>query len=431
MEFDDQRRQPPSMPARRGARRRQGHGGHAPGRLGQRHADRRPRPRTWASGPASSVPAAPSGPPGPTRRSPAGSSSSATRTATATRARRTTAATYALRFKSAYDAMHATNPAMGLLAQADDGNCGCDTWVSAMHTAVPNLGSMVAGWTVHPYGPVSRWKPRIDRLISQTAAQGWSSEHSDRHHRVGHLDRQRREPRATTTTGPRTRPTRRPAPTSRSRSTPCSPSALASRLRVFTYFQGHDQLPSGTGQRERYFGVMKNDGSAKGALTTAVIAQADAHPAHSDRLLAIRAVKSCSGGVDKGGVGRSGPHRQEAPTGPRLPSPPEGIRLVPSADATSPCQNHDPRALRPGGRGRHGRSGFSGGDRDLPGPRRGLRLRRGRRRPGGRRLRQREQRHHHRPAHRGRALRARPPHGPPLRGRDHPGLAHPSAPPGP
>ena len=34
---------------------------------------------------------------------------------------------------------------------------------------------MVAGWTVHPYGPVSRWKPRIDRLISQTAAQGWSS----------------------------------------------------------------------------------------------------------------------------------------------------------------------------------------------------------------------------------------------------------------
>ena len=68
--------------------------------------------------------------------------------------------TYALRFKSAYDAMQATNPAMGLLAQADDGNCGCDTWVRGMHTAVPNLGSIVAGWTVHPYGPVSRGRRR-------------------------------------------------------------------------------------------------------------------------------------------------------------------------------------------------------------------------------------------------------------------------------
>jgi len=55
---------------------------------------------------------------------------------------------------------------------------------------------------------------------------------------------------------------------------------LASRLRLFTYFQGHDQQASGTGQREHYFGVMKSDGSPKGGLTTAVIAQADAHPAH-------------------------------------------------------------------------------------------------------------------------------------------------------
>ena len=39
---------------------------------------------------------------------------------------------------------------------------------------------------------------------------------------------------------------------------------LASRLRLFTYYQGHDQQASGSGQREHYFGVMKSDGSAKG-----------------------------------------------------------------------------------------------------------------------------------------------------------------------
>ena len=55
---------------------------------------------------------------------------------------------------------------------------------------------------------------------------------------------------------------------------------LASRLRLFTYFQGHDRRASGTGERENYFGVVKNDGSAKGGLTAAVIAVADAHPAH-------------------------------------------------------------------------------------------------------------------------------------------------------
>ena len=82
---------------------------------------------------------------------------------------------YALRFKDAYNAIQAANPRLGLLAQADDANCGCDNWVSGMAGTVPDLGNMVAGWTVHPYGPVSRWKPRIDELISQTAAQGWSS----------------------------------------------------------------------------------------------------------------------------------------------------------------------------------------------------------------------------------------------------------------
>jgi len=55
---------------------------------------------------------------------------------------------------------------------------------------------------------------------------------------------------------------------------------LASRLRLFTYFQGHDQQPSGTGQREHYFGVVRNNGTDKGALTATLRVIADAHPAH-------------------------------------------------------------------------------------------------------------------------------------------------------
>ena len=38
--------------------------------------------------------------------------------------------------------------------------------------------------------------------------------------------------------------------------------------------------------------------------------------------------------------------------GPPPSAQPEEIRLVPAPDATSPCQDHDPRALRPGDRGR-------------------------------------------------------------------------------
>jgi Concanavalin A-like lectin/glucanases superfamily len=187
---------------------------------------------------------------------------------------------YALRFKDAYNAIQAANPRLGLLAQADDGNCGCANWVNAMAGAVPNLGTMVAGWTVHPYGPVSRWKPRVDRLISQTAAKGWSSaipiditeygiatdngaNLGDNYDWPANQTYQQAGDAVTLTVDQM-----------------LAYAPLASRLRLFTYFQGHDQQASGTGQREHYFGVMKNDGSPKGGLTTAVQAIADAHPAH-------------------------------------------------------------------------------------------------------------------------------------------------------
>ena len=179
---------------------------------------------------------------------------------------------YALRFKDAYNAIQAANPRLGLLAQADDANCGCDNWVSGMAGTVPNLGNMVAGWTVHPYGPVSRWKPRIDELISQTAAQGWSSgipiditEYGMATDNGADLGNNYDWP---------TNQTYQQAgdAVTLTVNQMLAYAPLASRLRLFTYFQGHDQQASGTGQREHYFGVMKSDGSAKGGLTAAVIA---------------------------------------------------------------------------------------------------------------------------------------------------------------
>jgi hypothetical protein len=188
---------------------------------------------------------------------------------------------YALRFRDAYTAIQAANPRLGLLAQADDANCGCASWVNGMAGTVPNLGSMVAGWTVHPYGPKARWEPRIDRLISQTAAAGWSSgipiditeygmatdngrNLTDNYDWPTNQTYQQAADAVTLTVNQMV-----------------AKPGFGSRLRLFTYFQGHDQKASGTDNgREYYFGAMQNNGSPKGALTTTLMAIADAHPAH-------------------------------------------------------------------------------------------------------------------------------------------------------
>ena len=79
---------------------------------------------------------------------------------------------YASRFAQARFAIAKTGRDVGLLAQADDGGTGSTNWVDHMFRAVPSLGQMVDGWTVHPYGPRSRWEPKLDRLIASTAAHG-------------------------------------------------------------------------------------------------------------------------------------------------------------------------------------------------------------------------------------------------------------------
>lgn len=86
------------------------------------------------------------------------------------------AGAYARAFMAAQKAIAGAqgNPRVGLLAQADYGGKG-DEWVNGMFKAVPTLARHVAGWTVHTYGPRSRWQRSIDALASQTHAHGASS----------------------------------------------------------------------------------------------------------------------------------------------------------------------------------------------------------------------------------------------------------------
>jgi hypothetical protein len=79
---------------------------------------------------------------------------------------------YATRFAQARAAISATGRQVGLLAQGEDGGTGSAAWVDSMFDAVPNLGRLVDGWTIHPYGPRGNWEPKLKRLIAQTAANG-------------------------------------------------------------------------------------------------------------------------------------------------------------------------------------------------------------------------------------------------------------------
>ena len=74
---------------------------------------------------------------------------------------------YATRLKEAAEAITAAGSKVGLLAVAEDwtGN-----WMNGMFGAVPNLGSYVAGWVSHPYGPT--WKSKFEGIIKQAASHG-------------------------------------------------------------------------------------------------------------------------------------------------------------------------------------------------------------------------------------------------------------------
>ena len=158
-----------------------------------------------------------------------------------------------------------------MLAQADDGGTRSSVWVTRMFTAVPKLGRMVAGWTVHPYGPRDSWAPKLRRVIAHTAAMraparvpidvteyGISSSGGDElsDNYGWPADMTYAEAAAAlrqTVAGMRT------------------DREIRERLWLFLVYSAYDlREPGATGDREAYFGALRHDLSAKGAYTRAV-----------------------------------------------------------------------------------------------------------------------------------------------------------------
>ena len=176
---------------------------------------------------------------------------------------------YATRFAQAHRAIGRRR--VGLLAQADDGGTGSSAWVTHMFGAVPKLGRMVAGWTVHPYGPRAKWQPKLRPLAAQTAAAGAPAS----------IPIDVTEYGLSTSDGasltdnygwPTNLTYAQAAADLRSTVTDMrTDGQIGKRLRLFMLYSAHDLRPVGvTNDREAYFGALRHDLAAKGAYTTEV-----------------------------------------------------------------------------------------------------------------------------------------------------------------
>jgi hypothetical protein len=175
------------------------------------------------------------------------------------------AQTYALRFVEAANAIHAANASVGLLAQGDAGNAG-SLWVENMFKAVPSFGQYVAGWTIHPYGP--GWRPRVEALVRETAAQGAPSNipvdvtewglATDNGNCL------------TENYGWNKCMTYQEAGETLTRTVSEMRQTLGNRMGMFLLYQVRDKVaPGASTNREEYFGALQHELQPKGAYTTA------------------------------------------------------------------------------------------------------------------------------------------------------------------
>ena len=138
-----------------------------------------------------------------------------------------------------------------------------------MFAAVPDLASRVTGWTIHPYGPWTSWKPRIDRMLAQVHRRGapsnigvwvteWGLSTDDGRCLSDNY-------------GWNTCMSYATAGTALTQTTAAMRAAYPGRLRGLLYFEVRDQKPAGsTSDREHYFGAVTIDQRDKGAFTDAV-----------------------------------------------------------------------------------------------------------------------------------------------------------------
>jgi hypothetical protein len=175
------------------------------------------------------------------------------------------AATYALRARDAANAVRAANARVGLLVQGDNA-VNQTAWMTNMLKAAPTLDDLVAGWTIHPYGP--SWASRIDSTINSAKSAGardlpiWITEWGLSTDNGRCLSDNYGFDKCMTYSS---------AASTLHSTLAGLQSRYGSRLGAFFLYQAHDQYASGTQTgREAYFGALQSNGSTKGAYTTEV-----------------------------------------------------------------------------------------------------------------------------------------------------------------
>jgi hypothetical protein len=177
----------------------------------------------------------------------------------------TRAATYALRARDAATAIRAANSRVGLIVQGDNAVNG-SAWVTNVMRTVPTLDDLIAGWTIHPYGP--SWATRIDSTINSARSAGardlpiWITEWGLSSDNGRCLSDNYGWNRCMTYSS---------AASTLNSVLAGMQSRYGSRLGAFYLYQAHDQYATGTRTgREAYFGALQSSGAAKGAYTTEV-----------------------------------------------------------------------------------------------------------------------------------------------------------------
>jgi hypothetical protein len=176
---------------------------------------------------------------------------------------------YATAFKEAATKIQAVNPSVGLLAIGDaPGNWA--QWMNNVYAAVPNFSDYVAGWTMHPYGPSSRWQPNMDTTLSILASHGapaslpiYVTEYGIASDGGRCLDDNYGWDKCMTYDQ---------AASALTGSVAAMRARYGSRLAALYLYQTHDQSNTGSsGSRESYFGGLTLSGGTKGAYTTALL----------------------------------------------------------------------------------------------------------------------------------------------------------------
>jgi hypothetical protein len=171
---------------------------------------------------------------------------------------------YARAAKDAASALAGTG--VGLLVQGDNGGCGCSQWVDGMFSAVPDLNQRIAGWTLHPYGPKSRYGPIMDQAVRDTAKHGdttlpfFITEYGISTNNGTCLDSNYNWPTCLTY---------QQAGDGLRGAIADMHATYGSRLADLFIFEQRDMSNDSNG-REANFGAVKTDGSSKGAFTSTI-----------------------------------------------------------------------------------------------------------------------------------------------------------------